>query len=533
MKTRKFLFSIIISVILGVTAFSCYAIDGEGDVRPPAVSATVATSKAPFQYAVYQQQGPTCPYISWENLQKVRAMRERGSGQIVLNDADYVTKVHSYAWFFPRIHTLDRLYEVLRRDDGDYALYEKALRAEGITSIGRYSAEGIPIDEIDESPFDRKRRASYSPYNIRINTTSVLRQLPLFIIPGEKNLFYYSYTSRTTRVVPIVEGERQEESDVFLLSQFGFHAYRFDSEMLQEMGIGKTDFSNMFLANNKCYIPASGERGDFYDVGSYQHILFACGLKADNTLFDERDTSLAARASRELRTALSTHPLNPWARITRGDLFEYHLAEIFRTNSRLKEMAMKSVNFFNRPWVFYKESFALFDSAQEFTRKRLSLKQDFMPGEEQMLAYYFSGELHALYAASISVEAVVATLELEDMSSVIGPDIIQSVIDAAAEQQYPMDSSSYSFLDIWSEIRKVFVQTIINTRGEVDFVSFNGHGSVMSFDMDLVGQQPCKNRDLLRVLGFVRWDSYYAEGLTPFYRRPGTHTDFIEFGHTK
>jgi len=56
---------------------------------------------------------------------------------------------------------------------------------------------------------------------------------------------------------------------------------------------------------------------------------------------------------------------------------------------------------------------------------------------------------------------------------------------------------------------------------EKDFVSYSGHGIVMSFANDIIALQntsPIARQALMDDLGFAVIDSYYSDKLQPFYR---------------
>lgn len=516
-----------------------------------------ATKTAPSLYAVYQQEGPTCPFIAWVNLEKIRAMRQRGKGRIQFQDQDFTTKIQSYALVLPQIRSLDRIYDDLRANcDSAYYGYEQLLRAEGIKDTERFAEDGTPIDQMDESPLDRARRVHNSPYNFKKESidSGPRRRLPILTKKNDNTLYYYSYKTRKATPLPMIpESERNEKTD-HPLDVWGDEeaplvwTFRFSDEILTEMGIRREELNRVIHttdypgAKNTYFISAASNHNFnkeyFYEAGTFQHMLFACGLKEDNSSYGAKDDSLAAQACRDLQHALRSDPLNPWSKLNKEDLFEYHLAEIFRANPDLKKMAQATVNFFNNPYGFYRESLELFDS-QKKTRKKLSEKQRFMPGEDQLLAYYFSSQLRFLAAASIGIEAIIAISELEDE---LDAEIIQALkagdnsgglptlkdIIAASQKPYTHNEEELSFLDTWARIKAIFDKAVLYTLQKVDFVSFSGHGYVMSFDEDLLKQQTHTHKQLATALGFVMWDSTYGKGLKPFYRRLGKSSDKVQ-----
>lgn len=529
----------------------------------PQVNAVSAGGdKYPSVYAVHQQQGPVCPYLPWANLEKIRAMRQGNEGKIVFRDEDFISKVRSYAYFLPRIRTLDNMYDALREEGGDYAAYERALREEGIKSSQRFNAKGKFVDKIDRSSVNQARRAFASPYNIKVIENPYeghVRWLPILQKQGTEDLYFFDHESGKKAQLPNVTGIPDKETDegkmkvewyVYQGAEGGYKTLLIEGWMLKKMGVSHDEVKKAvpvpnYLGFDSGYVLLSSPVDEynkeyFYDVGSYQHMLFACGVKPDNTSFEIDDDSLEARAYREFHGAMTSNPHNPWAKIRKEDLFEYQLAKIFKADADLKAKAAASVDYYNNFWQLYRESFDLYD-APKSPRIKLSEKQRFMPGEDQMLAYYFSNQLRFLWAASISMDAVIAIEELEDelsekMVKVIkkasflpGVPSEKKVIAAAEDKKFGPRKTRYSFLDVWRQIREILLGAIDKNELKRDLVTFSSHGSVISFDDELVQMQDHESTKIAQQLGFEMWDSTYDKGLKPFYRRSGKKEDKIEF----
>ncbi len=511
--------------------------------------------KFPSKYAVHQQQGAVCPFLPWVNLQKIRDMRARDGGQIVFQEADYSTKLNSYALFLPRIRTLDTMYDNINNANGSYAAYERTIREQGIKDNQRFSAKGEPIETMDSwfKQLDRARRPSYSPFNFQmVNPYAISKRwLPIIKGQGTDELFFYDFNSHKTFQISEKAAENNSNDvDVtlycFVEGEMKAKLFSFESWMLSAMGVSKQELESSFsmaapgLPESRYILnySDSSKNGEiFYDVGTFQHMLFACGVKADNTSFVEGDDSLEVKAYGEFRSGLNVNPLNPWHLINKEDLFEYHLAQVFKNNPELKAKAKQSVGFYNDCWRFYEESFNLYDSATE-AKTQFSQKQRFLPGEDQMLAYLFSGQLRFLWSASISMDALVDVEELNDnlgdgvvkamkmFGSLPGVPSVKQIISASEDKKYGARNNKYSFMDTWSEIKPLFLHMV---GPKQDFVSFSSHGSVISFDDNLIEKQSHESRPTAQKLGFEMWDSHYDKGLNPFYRKSGREDDMLKF----
>ncbi len=514
--------------------------------------------KLPSTFAVYQQEGPVCPYISWVNLDKVRQMRTRGGGKITFQDSDYSTKINSYAKFLPRLRVLDQMYDNLRSAGGAYAQYEKVIRTQGIISSRIFDANGIPTVTMDPDLVSQAIRTAFTPYNILVDPEyPIKRWLPILQYSLTNQLYFYDFHDNKTTQLPMVSTESNGaiimnvtiNNGVEPTSSFSEARVALQPSMLEKMGVNAKQIEcpiteqKTFGFKTGYFVPVTDDttlcQEYYFDVGSFQHMLLACGVHTDNSTFSDEDVSLEAMASRELQEAIKADPRNPWADLVKEDLFEYHLAEIFKDNEDLKYRTMAAVDYYNNYWQIYEESFDFYDAPAE-PRTKLSQKQRFMPGKDQMLAYLFSNQLRFLWAATISSDAVQAIEGVEEripeaMSEQLHREDrnlrefdAEQVILSALYQKFGIGDEQFSFFDMWKEIRALFLQRIAPLQKQ-DFVTFSNHGSVISFDQDLVQLQHHETPHIAKELGFAVWDSLYEKVLRPFYQRPGTEEDVIKF----
>lgn len=96
------------------------------------------------------------------------------------------------------------------------------------------------------------------------------------------------------------------------------------------------------------------------------------------------------------------------------------------------------------------------------------------------------------------------------------------IIKKALKRQYPLENGQrYSFMDTYEIIKQNLPQD------KKDFITFSGHGTVISFDENLVNAQQAERHDILERLGFVFFESLYEKGIKPFYQKEGNEKDLI------
>lgn len=507
-------------------------------------SAYSSNEKRPNVYSVLQQQGPTCPFIPWVNLKLIKDIRENNDGKINLENAPFFTKLQSYARFLPQIVTYDRAMDTLRQnEDGAYSLYETQLRNQGIHENARFSSKGKPIDEIDSffSPLDKARRLDYTPYNIKhVPDGFSLRWLPIIHDPEDGDIYFYDYKENEKQKLSVTDKYSSQTKYLCKTKDYVVVGnpviYHFTEEQIGLMGFNPDQFEKLeiqygqsLMGSQTGYYLFNSTSDEycqkiFYDVGSYQHLLFALGLDKNNKSFD--DSSVHYQAHQEFKQTMDANPLNPLANIRKEDFFEYHLANIFLQNADLKEAAKVVLSkSCNKTWKFYEKSSQYYDSHDSSSGTQFKDKQDFLPGEEQMLAYFFSKEMRLLWSASIGDDAVMATTELDQDLGSTTLSIIKLFVnsktllkDAQKKRTIP-NVGKRSLLGVWGEIVSKF-ETIQENElnGQIDFVTFSGHGCVVSFDSKLINMQTFQDKKTAKKIGFTQWEQLYDKALNPFYR---------------
>lgn len=255
-------------------------------------------------------------------------------------------------------------------------------------------------------------------------------------------------------------------------------------------------------------------------------MLFGFGLNRNNESFSPDDAEYDAYMN--FREVMDSDDRNPWYHMNPEDFLEYHITEIFKNNAELKDMAQHAVNFYNNPWTYYLES----NDFRDKNGESFSDKADILPSDDQMLAYFFSSQVRFLWAASISMDALI---EVEELTEELTPTMVKllkrfgalpgipspsKIIKKALKRQYPFDNGQrYSFMDTWEAIKQYLPKK--------DFVTFSGHGTVISFDENLVNAQQAERHDILERLGFVFFESLYEKGIHPFYQQEGNEKDLI------
>lgn len=271
------------------------------------------------------------------------------------------------------------------------------------------------------------------------------------------------------------------------------------------------------------YLPEQAKHQVYYHVGLYQLILLALGVDRENNSITATHPLYAAYQAfiNEMAADLS----NPWAapEFCKANFFEYQLAEIFKKHPALTQKAIAAIKFMPTTWEYYQQLANLYDSDQLTNRVNLATKYQYLPGEAQILAYSFSMCLRLVWAAAINQKSFRAFLEVPKsllaLTKLPGFPKAKNVLNKAySKSVLSTDGSKLSFVEVWQEVYACLRQACPQT----DFVSFNGHGAVISFADDVLQQQQAtvgfyEQAQVTADLKIAIIDSLYANHIKPFY----------------
>lgn len=228
---------------------------------------------------------------------------------------------------------------------------------------------------------------------------------------------------------------------------------------------------------------------------------------------------------------------NPWSdKFFKKEYFmQYALAEIFKdpANQELYDNAVKTVDIMGKKFwqtydaitsqparlVLYKDNQGTAYTRTEFVK--------YLPGRHQALAYFFTEALRYLWYGATSKNAV-AYYKALGMHSKKHPylgrlgawwfGINFSKIKSNAEKRI----DGVSFLSVWADIKHELQHRYPDNQ---DWISFDDHGWVISFDQNLIdmqgdiAQEKSCDYEFLDRLGFAGIESWLGHELETFYKR--------------
>jgi len=280
----------------------------------------------------------------------------------------------------------------------------------------------------------------------------------------------------------------------------------------------KKEVTDAFKGISFSYFPEGKTEGKlfvFNDMGWYKLMFLRLGLSSENSPLNEDDSDHSIY--KELDYLFNKNINNPWnsKNFTKEMFLQYELAEIFKQNRNLFEKSKLVVDFFLTPWKAYENlkngnCFRADGSPYDF-----NIIKEFLPGEEQILAYYFVQNLMLLWYGANS-------------NSIFGSDGIRIPALFRLFKRFTFSKFSlkendnvnvFSFMDVWHEILAEFCK-----KSRKNWISFSGHGALISFDQDLINKQlnvgTLKDKELLKLLQFTLIDSCFGERMNIFYKNP-------------
>ena len=266
-----------------------------------------------------------------------------------------------------------------------------------------------------------------------------------------------------------------------------------------------------------------------YLLGFLKLMFLALGVNNRNENIGS-DNPVEQNASNEMRRLIEADARNnPWSNeyFKREFFIQYAIAEIFKNNPALQKKAAKTVDVANKKfWQTYEDivvtgKLKLCKNANKdpYTRELIA---KYLPGPEQTLAYFVTEILRFLWYGAASKKSIAFYKSLNLIG--INPvklwyaNLTFAQIKKAANKKIKGDS----FLDMWTELR-----TELKNRYPTinDWVSFDGHGWVISFDQELLDKQRAVakakscDHNFLDKLGFAGIESWWGSELETFYKK--------------
>jgi hypothetical protein len=249
---------------------------------------------------------------------------------------------------------------------------------------------------------------------------------------------------------------------------------------------------------------------------------------------------------------------NLWTDLDPNKILQYHMAEIIKEDPYLEAAMEQTCDLYVGVFKNYKK---IVDKKIFNNQKKVVTHADknaegqelnYLPGKEQMLAYSFNLRLRWLWygmqnpqvickACGINVPKSIAKLvnlglrRLAYRKHKFDPSKIHT--DIESELKYRKD---ISYVEVWQIIKERLMarmQKISQETGEplkTDFVSFDDHGWVMSFDPEIVHMQNTKLAEkqshrafkgtilddvkIARDFGFAGIESWWGTEMPTFYK---------------
>jgi len=344
--------------------------------------------------------------------------------------------------------------------------------------------------------------------------------------PSDKQYHFIQKTEDLTGQPPILTEVSELKEDKFqnLASLPDFlHCFAWGGKKL--LGFDY-DFRCVTLSGDMVFGPWS-----FYPycLGLYKLMLLKLGLNNKNE--EIRDGENLYDVHKNLKELVDKEN-NPWAEkyFTKERFLQYAITEILKKDPDLFEQAKQTADFFLPHW----QSFEIFTSKYNQYYKAPGIPYDvekvknFLPGNEQALAYFITNNIRILLYDATSTNALAfykmigkertyADTFLERLGWSNGFEKIKL---AAREQKTILIKNTpqqTSFIDTW----KIIVQRLKQQYERKNWISFDGHGWVASFDENIVAKQnnrPDVDTNFLNELGVAIIESWLSQHLNCFYK---------------
>lgn len=500
-------------------------------------SSTSSTSKdlqedMPRAYALSLQSDSSChlhPFINRAIIQKIRT---REGGDLVFRPQDFTSRFVSYAQSFEPQRIWHTALSDLIAANGPFKQHLDRITTQGIISSQIFKSNGklFAEDVGFFKPFEKLLRTVLTPYHLldleSVGESGASLMLPLASVAGKMYLF----NPATAQFDLLKEGEGSPlylplkeslEPKMFALSQ----AQRdyLCIQDVREMKFNSTPRYGSDAVYYASYLPKEGDRLQPYMTGLFQLVMFAHGIDDANQKFTPAHPDF--QAFQEFQGAMQKNPKNPWAQLNPEHFLEYRLARLFDRNAALKQSVIRVIDRFMPGWGYYQELDHLVDAQGK------KLRKDLLPGENQILAYNFSLQTRFLWAAALNQRALNAMTDIRDgITESLGKGTVSKFeglqkrlsfmpLSVAKFRSEAVKGGAQSFVVVWQAVTRALAaeqQTPL-----MDFASFAGHGTVITFDPKMLNTYTYEAPDLAKALGFIVLDSDWADDLNPPFMKKG------------
>ena len=243
-------------------------------------------------------------------------------------------------------------------------------------------------------------------------------------------------------------------------------------------------------------------------------------------LQEEKLLEIISRATADFHKYIEQDPQNPWNSyyFSKEKFLQHAIAQILKENPDLYKEAQLVNDFYFRLWGTYTKYLQLMGQGKCFNymheRYYISLAKFFLPNEEYAMAYALTQNawLLAIGANNSSAFYKALTNDTGFFRGILIGAIWSNFKDRAYEQKDIIaQDTRISYMDLWKKITKKLTEKY----GLQNWISFSGHGMIISFNKDLIEKQKSLiNEDprLLDDLGFVIIDSWLGSELNTFYK---------------
>lgn len=511
---RFFLFLLNFFIFGSLVAFAGGSA-GETEERA-ATSVTVSRGAPdhtfPSKSVFFPQVGCACQFMPVVNLARLMQLRAKGGSLLAIENFS-IRKVDTIAHVSPIAGTLYGMLADLNRVGGAYAKYFQEYENSAVLYKSFVDSDGEPF-HIDTNPLISQQKAHFAPFQAIDARYQDEPPMGCEYVP----VLFKREDDTITSVYEHRDGAYRE-------TKIGPEGHLDVKKFLEERGFFGFESCEVKIgADLYCPMKVSvGGKQMLYCMGIFEQWLFSVGIDRKNKLIDA--THPLYPAYTEYREAFSGFKF--MSLLTRENFLEYQIAKILEADPILKARATRAIDFCFTPWKYYNEAHIL----KEGEESPVPASQVIL-NEALVLGYYFGSATQSLHAASVSTKAFNGVLGIDDIDGIekLQEDGVvpsgESFIEHAFEDKFSDSNGSFSFISVWTEIkRRLLGEAEIDPK---DYLSFSGHGVVYVFGQkEFMEAQRFENRKIVKALGFNVIDSYNGNVLDPFYRMQGTIDDML------
>lgn len=365
-----------------------------------------------------------------------------------------------------------------------------------------------------------------------ISEGSLCVKLP--IIQDKDGYFAYCFHKKRYCTIEELGITINEDGIVILPKEYSLSAYIPEGVVIKMTPFKGLGAHQVAIAENfGTGFQFEGRNFAVFEISLYKMLLMSLGLDSNN---EEATNSSSPEfpVIQDMKRLMQT-TTNPWTEgmLDKEHFIQYQIANVLKESPEFYEAAKQLVDQIDfSMWGGFEE--CMKGAYYNENKQRIAVGekvnlQNYMPGNEQMMAYFIMRIVRYLSYAACNRNAYEKEMSFDTLfgrlKNILPINVLIESLLLKAKLHHKItvggEKKILSFMDFWKQLRSILIEKM-DGEENCDFVSFDDHGWVVSFDPKLIQKQKKSshfdNPKFIDELGIAIIESNLSSDLGLFYK---------------